>query len=169
MIRSKILPTIVLRERVCVSGRWPLIAGDVDSRLFSWNAKQIWRVGHGHFRHLHQGTLIHGEVSLYGWSPVCFVCIQLICLCWMNNSFTCFVKSKPVKQKVSCTVILPLWWEFSAFTFYYLWKQCNSALIHIGRQQNHQNTWGLPIVHSIYDLNFLGKSSNCTPLSSCPN
>ena len=33
--------------------------------------------------------------------------IQLHCWCRMNNSFTCLVKSKPVKQEDSHTVILP--------------------------------------------------------------
>ena len=40
--------------------------------------------------------------------PVTFVRIQLLCLRWMNNSFTCLVKSKTVKQVVSPTVTLPL-------------------------------------------------------------
>ena len=44
--------------------------------------------------------------SLYGWSPVLQVWIQLLCLWWMNNSFTCLVKTKPVKQEVNHTVIL---------------------------------------------------------------
>ena len=44
--------------------------------------------------------------SLYGWSPVLQVWIQLLCLWWMNNSFTCLVKTKPVKQEVNRTVIL---------------------------------------------------------------
>ena len=35
------------------------------------------------------------------------VWIQLLCLCCINSSFTCLDKSKPVKQEVSCTVILP--------------------------------------------------------------
>ena len=47
------------------------------------------------------------EVSLYGWSPVYFVWIQLLCLYCMKNNFTCLVKSKPVKQEISHTVILP--------------------------------------------------------------
>ena len=47
------------------------------------------------------------EVSLYGWPPVYFVCIQLLCSCCINNSFTCLSKSKPVKQEVSGTVIIP--------------------------------------------------------------
>ena len=33
--------------------------------------------------------------------------IQLVFLCLMKNIFTCLVKSKPVKQEVSCNVILP--------------------------------------------------------------
>ena len=32
---------------------------------------------------------------------------QLLCLCWMINSFSCLVKSKPVKQEVSHSVIHP--------------------------------------------------------------
>ena len=49
------------------------------------------------------------EVSLYGWPPVCFVWIQLLCFGWISNIFTCLVESKPVKQDVSLTVIFPLW------------------------------------------------------------
>ena len=45
--------------------------------------------------------------SLYNWPPVYFVWIQLFCLSCINNSFTCLVKSKPVNQEVSHTVILP--------------------------------------------------------------
>ena len=51
--------------------------------------------------------LAKGEVSLYAWPPVLFVWIQLLCSWWINNRFTCLVKSKPVKQEVSCTMILP--------------------------------------------------------------
>ena len=36
-----------------------------------------------------------------------FIWIQLLGLCWINNQFTCLVESKPVKQEVSHTVILP--------------------------------------------------------------
>ena len=46
--------------------------------------------------------------SLYGWPLVFFVSTELLCLCWMNNSVTCLVKSKLIEQKVSRTVILPL-------------------------------------------------------------
>ena len=39
----------------------------------------------------------------------CLFCwIQLLCLCWISNSFICLVKSKAVKQEISCTVILPV-------------------------------------------------------------
>ena len=48
-----------------------------------------------------------GEVSLYGWPPAWLFCIQLLCLCLINNRFTCSAKSKPVKQEVSQTVLLP--------------------------------------------------------------
>ena len=45
--------------------------------------------------------IFKGKYPIYsGW-------IQLLCLCWMNNSFTSLVKSKPVKQEVRPTVILP--------------------------------------------------------------
>ena len=57
-----------------------------------------------------QRTLTIGEVSLYIWPPVYFLWIQLLCLCWMNNCFTCLTKFKPVKQEVSRKMILPLWW-----------------------------------------------------------
>ena len=52
-----------------------------------------------------QRTLTYSEVSLYGWPPAYFVYIQLLCLCCINSSFTCLVKSKPVKQEVSRTVV----------------------------------------------------------------
>ena len=35
-----------------------------------------------------QRTLTLGEVSRYGWPPVYFVSIQLLCLCLISNSFT---------------------------------------------------------------------------------
>ena len=42
-----------------------------------------------------------------------FVCIQQLCYYWIINSFfTCLVKSKPDKQEVSRTVILPLSLKF---------------------------------------------------------
>ena len=42
------------------------------------------------------------------WLTSClFFGIQLFCLCWISNRFTCSVKSKPVKQEVNRTVILP--------------------------------------------------------------
>ena len=34
--------------------------------------------------------------------------IQLLCLCWINNIFTCLVESKAVNQEISCIVIFPL-------------------------------------------------------------
>ena len=62
-----------------------------------------------------QRTLTYGEGWLYSWPPVYFVWIRLICICLTSNSFTCLVKSKPVKQEVSRIVILPspLWWVLS--------------------------------------------------------
>ena len=42
---------------------------------------------------------------MYYCPPVALVCIQLLCLCWNSNRFTCLDKSKPVKQEVNCTVI----------------------------------------------------------------
>ena len=51
--------------------------------------------------------------SPYGWPPVYFVKIQLLCLCWMNNSFACLVNSEPVKQEVGHMVsVLWPWWQF---------------------------------------------------------
>ena len=42
---------------------------------------------------------------------------DLLCFGWMNNSFTsCLVKSKPVKEEASCTVILPFKLVFSAWS-----------------------------------------------------
>ena len=58
-------------------------------------------------KRLNQRILTSGEVSLYVWPTINFVWIQLLCLCWINNNFTCLVNSKPVKQEVSCTEILP--------------------------------------------------------------
>ena len=48
------------------------------------------------------------EVSLYGWTtPVLLAKIHLFDYVKIIDRFTCLVKSKPVKQEVSCTVILP--------------------------------------------------------------
>ena len=44
---------------------------------------------------------------MYGWPPVYFAYIKLLCLCSVSISFTRLVKSKPVRQEVSRTVILP--------------------------------------------------------------
>ena len=54
-----------------------------------------------------QYKLPPNQVWLYGWPLVYFVWIQLLCLCWMSNSVICLFKTNPVKQEVSCTVILP--------------------------------------------------------------
>ena len=51
--------------------------------------------------------LIRGSITVRLTSCF-FVWIPLLWFCWMNNRFTCFVKSKPVKQEVSHAVILPL-------------------------------------------------------------
>ena len=54
-----------------------------------------------------QRTLVFGEVSLYGWSPVLHVCIPLVhYLHTKNNLFTLSVKSRLVKLETSRTVIL---------------------------------------------------------------
>ena len=57
--------------------------------------------------------------ALYAWWTVYLFWIRLLCLCWIINKFTCLVESKPVKQKVSHTVILyfPLWWVCSDLAF----------------------------------------------------
>ena len=46
------------------------------------------------------------EHQLQGKYHCMAVWIQLLCMCGISNSFTCLVESKPVKQKVSRTVIL---------------------------------------------------------------
>ena len=56
---------------------------------------------------LREYLLQKGKYHLYGWPPVFLVCIQRLYLCWNNSRFTCLIKSKPVKQEVSRTVILP--------------------------------------------------------------
>ena len=58
-------------------------------------------------RKLNKRKLTWGDVSLYGWPPVYFVWIQLLCLFWISISFTCLAESKPVKQDVRCVVLLP--------------------------------------------------------------
>ena len=61
-----------------------------------------------------------------GWSPANLIWIQLFCVCWMDNSFTSVVKSKPVKQEVGSTVILPHWSSvFSASGF----KRCRISRV----------------------------------------
>ena len=56
-----------------------------------------------HQRMLTEGGCLHCTADLL----FIFAWIQLRYLCWLNNSFTCLVKSKPVKQEVSHTAILP--------------------------------------------------------------
>ena len=57
---------------------------------------------------LNQRTHIHrGHITVPRWHPVYFVLIKLFGLCWISESFTSLVESKPVKQEVSRTVILP--------------------------------------------------------------
>ena len=51
-------------------------------------------------------TNLRGRITVR-ITPFYVVWIQLLCLCRLNSSFTCLVKFKPVKQEVSCTVILP--------------------------------------------------------------
>ena len=53
------------------------------------------------------------EVSLYGWTtPVLLAKIHLFDYVKIIDRFTCLVKSKPVKQEVSCTESMgfePIW------------------------------------------------------------
>ena len=74
----------------------------------------LWSVGWPH-----QRTLTHfvRESITVRWPPVGLVWIQPLCLCSINKIFTCSVKSTPVRQEVSHTVILALtkwvsvlWW-----------------------------------------------------------
>ena len=62
-----------------------------------------------------QRILPQGEVSMNGRPPVYFVWIQLLCLRRMNNFFTSLVKSKPVKQEISCIgmvlLLVSVLWE----------------------------------------------------------
>ena len=57
--------------------------------------------------------------------PLFFAWIQRLCLCWMNNSFTCSVKSKPVIQSNRRSVVQ---WYFSLwsvlFAFWSLFHLC---------------------------------------------
>ena len=47
------------------------------------------------------------HIYLFGWIQTSQTWYQLLCLCWMNNIFTCLVESKPVKQEFNYAVILP--------------------------------------------------------------
>ena len=71
----------------------------IDSMLLL--LKILIDIGRGHFT----GLL----------TSVFLVWVELLCLCWINNTSASFVKSKPVKQEVSHTIILPLMkkWVFS--------------------------------------------------------
>ena len=81
---------------------------------------------------------LQGEVSLYGWPPVWLLWIQLLCLCIIYNRFACLAKSKPVKQEVSCTVILPL--RFGSY------NALSSEIGHGGRLHSEKLTiWQLTI------------------------
>ena len=48
------------------------------------------------------------EISLYWWSPVLLFWIQLLCYVEIIRRFTWLAESKPVKQEIRCTVMLPL-------------------------------------------------------------
>ena len=66
--------------------------------------------GHTGRRPLTQRILTQGEVPIIVPTAdlvLSFVWIQLLCLCWLRISFTCLVKSKPAKQEVTRSVILP--------------------------------------------------------------
>ena len=86
-INREEMVNVVLGIRTCAP---PPPTGDKD-----WRHKQ---------RREYSTTLL-AEVSLYTWPYVLLVWNKLLCLCSMNNSFTCLVKSKPVKLQVSRTVI----------------------------------------------------------------
>ena len=60
-------------------------------------------------QHLLKSFMANAEntLSLYRWLPV-WLRIRLLCLSLIHNTFTRLAKSKPVKQEVSHTVILPL-------------------------------------------------------------
>ena len=63
----------------------------------------------------------------WAMTKICFVWMQLLRLCWMNNNFTGFVKFKPVKQEVSRIVILPPCWVFSASCYGCMLETCMRA------------------------------------------
>ena len=70
------------------------------------------------------------SIPLCNWPPVYFVWIQLLCFCWISNSFTCLVKPKPVKQDVSRTGTLSSnAWVFSD-------QSVKSDLTTIGLERN---------------------------------
>ena len=62
----------------------------------------------------------------------------MLCIFWITNRFTCFVASKPVKQEVSRTVILPLtlqaWIQHLCLSFVELWTD-----LHVWSHPNQSN------------------------------
>ena len=79
----------------------------VKTSHVTWNSPSEWFISaREHYCKGHHCT--------FSWPRVHFVWILLLLLCLITNSFTCLVQSKPVKQVVSCTVmVFSQWWVFS--------------------------------------------------------
>ena len=71
--------------------------------------------------------------GMNGRVPALFIWIQLLCLCWIRNRFTCLVNSKSIKQVVSHEVKLPITnWVFSGCIY------CCSIGANVTMQSFHQ-------------------------------
>ena len=79
------------------------------------------------FVHRTGNTNLRGS-SLNSWPPAYFVWILLLCSCWICNSFTCWIESKPFKQEVNCRVIFPPYGECSlGHQLKWLWSTLRSV------------------------------------------
>ena len=110
-------PCCIKRQRLSKSGIACLLLRHSKESYYLRNV-QKWSDS---FR---QRTLTRGCVITVRLIPVYFVRIQLLCLSWMNNSFTWLVTYKPVRY----TVILPP--MLSVLCFRYLpWSQLLSGRV----------------------------------------
>ena len=79
-----------------------------EIKHFDWMLKGTWLLLSNQVSLLRLSIVTPDSTNSMGSISVlltsCLFC--KLCLCWICNRFVCFVKSKPVKQEVGCTVII---------------------------------------------------------------